>query len=37
MLEWKPRLIALVVGIAALSASMGGIFFLPGNFGWGCW
>jgi hypothetical protein len=38
MLEWKPRLIALVIGLAALAASLGDFcFFLPGNFGWGFW
>jgi hypothetical protein len=36
MLEWKPRLIVLVVGLAAL-ASSGGFVFDPGNFGWGLW
>jgi hypothetical protein len=36
MLEWKPRLIVLVVGLAALASSMG-IMFLPDNFGWGAW
>jgi hypothetical protein len=36
MLEWKPRLIVLVVGLAAVASSMG-ITFLPVNFGWACW
>jgi hypothetical protein len=36
MLEWKPRLIVLVVGLAAL-ASAAGTVFGPGNFGWGAW
>ena len=36
MLEWKPRLIVLVVGLAGL-ASTAGLTFLPINFGWGCW
>ena len=34
MLEWKPRLMVLVVGLAVLASSMG-IAFLPINFGWG--
>jgi hypothetical protein len=34
MLEWKPRLIVLVVGLAALASSAGFVFG-PGNFGWG--
>jgi hypothetical protein len=39
MLEWKPRLIVLVVGIAVIAASLSGLFagFVPGNFGWGAW
>jgi hypothetical protein len=39
MLEWKPRLIVLVVGLAAVSASLSGFvaLFGPGNFGWGAW
>jgi hypothetical protein len=39
MLEWKPRLIVLVVGIAVVAASLNGMFalFAPGNFGWGAW
>jgi hypothetical protein len=39
MLEWKPRLIVLVVVIAVIAASLNGMFafFLPGNFGWGAW
>jgi hypothetical protein len=36
MLEWKPRLIMLVVGLAALAAAVG-FDFGPGNFGWGAW
>jgi hypothetical protein len=37
MLEWKPRLFVLAVGVA-LAAAMGGFtFFSPGNFGWGAW
>jgi hypothetical protein len=36
MLEWKPRLIALVVGLLALAASLG-LTFPPVNFGWGAW
>jgi hypothetical protein len=36
MLEWRPRLIVLVVGVAALASSIGFVF-LPGNFGWGLW
>jgi hypothetical protein len=32
-------LIVLVVGIAVIAASLGGLFvgFAPGNFGWGAW
>jgi hypothetical protein len=39
MLEWKPRLIVLVVGIAVIAASLNGMLagFIPGNFGWGAW
>jgi hypothetical protein len=39
MLEWKPRLIVLVVGLAVVVAGLNGMFalFLPGNFGWGAW
>ena len=39
MLEWKPRLIVLVVGIAVIAASLSGFFvmFDPSNFGWGAW
>jgi hypothetical protein len=39
MLEWKPRLIVLVVGIAVVAASLNGMLFVftPGNFGWGAW
>ena len=36
MLEWKPRLIVLVVGLAAMASSMGFVFG-PINFGWGVW
>ena len=36
MLEWNPRLIALVVGLSSLAASLGWIF-PPTNFGWGAW
>jgi hypothetical protein len=36
MLEWKPRLIFLVVGLAAVASSMGFVFG-PINFGWGLW
>jgi hypothetical protein len=36
MLEWKPRLIVLVVGLAVAASSMGFVFG-PINFGWGCW
>jgi hypothetical protein len=36
MLEWKPRLVVLVVGLVAFAASLG--FSLgPGNFNWGAW
>ncbi len=34
MLEWKPRLIALVFGLAVTAVSTG-CLFLPVNFGWG--
>jgi hypothetical protein len=39
MLEWKPRLFAIVVGLAAVAASLSGTiaYFVPGNFGWGAW
>jgi hypothetical protein len=38
MLEWKPRLIVLVVALAALAFSLSGLlFFSPDNFGWGVW
>jgi hypothetical protein len=38
MLEWKPRLIVLVVA-AVIAASLSGMFLLfdPSNFGWGAW
>ena len=36
MLEWKPRLIVLVVAVAALAAAYGWIF-TAGNFGWDAW
>jgi hypothetical protein len=36
MLEWKPRLIVLVVGLAAVASSMGTLMW-PANFGWGLW
>jgi hypothetical protein len=36
MLEWKPRLIVLVVGLAAMATSLGYVFD-PINFGWGAW
>ncbi len=36
MLEWNPRLIALVAGLASLAASLGWVFS-PDNFGWGAW
>jgi hypothetical protein len=36
MLEWKPRLIVLVVGLVVLASSMGFVFE-PINFGWGSW
>jgi hypothetical protein len=36
MLEWNPRLVALVVGVVAFAASLGYNFW-PGNFGWGAW
>ena len=39
MLEWKPRLIVLVVVTAVIAASLNGMFFVfdPSNFGWGAW
>jgi len=38
MLEWKPRLFALVAALGILAAFTGDLlFFLPGNFGWGLW
>jgi hypothetical protein len=33
MLEWKPRLIFLVVGLASFAMSFG-LLFVPVNFGW---
>ena len=36
MLEWKPRLIALVVGLAFIGR-LAGLVFSPINFGWGAW
>jgi hypothetical protein len=33
MLEWKPRLIVLIVTLAALAAAFG-LAFDPTNFGW---
>jgi hypothetical protein len=33
MLEWKPRLIALVLCLAAIAATSGWVF-LTANFGW---
>jgi hypothetical protein len=36
MLEWKPRLVVLIVGVASFAASLGWIIS-PGNFGWGAW
>jgi hypothetical protein len=36
MLEWNPRLVALVAGLAALALSLGWVFS-PDNFGWGAW
>ena len=36
MLEWKPRLVVLIIGVASLAASLGWVP-LPGNFGWGAW
>lgn len=36
MLEWNPRLIALVAGLAVLAAALGFVFS-PENFGWGAW
>lgn len=36
MLEWKPRLVALVAGLATLAAALGWVVS-PSNFGWGAW
>jgi hypothetical protein len=36
MLEWNPRLAALVIGLVTLALTLG-YEFLPGNFGWGSW
>ena len=36
MLEWKPRLIVLVVALASMASSLGWLFS-PDNFGWGAW
>lgn len=36
MLEWKPRLIILLVVLASLAAPFG-FLFSAGNFGWGAW
>jgi hypothetical protein len=36
MLEWNPRLVALIVIVAAFAASFGWIVS-AGNFGWGAW
>jgi hypothetical protein len=36
MLEWKPRLIILLVAVASLASSFGWLFS-AGNFGWGAW
>ena len=37
MLEWNPKLVALVVGIASAVAAFGGWTFGPINFNWGLW
>jgi hypothetical protein len=34
MLEWKPKLILLVVGLLVVAASMG-FSLSPGSFSWG--
>jgi hypothetical protein len=34
MLEWKPRLIILMVALATFASAFGFIF-RSGNFGWG--
>lgn len=36
MLEWNPRLIALVAAVVSLAATLGFVFS-PENFGWGAW
>jgi hypothetical protein len=36
MLEWKPRLIVLLVAVASVASSFGWLFS-AGNFGWGAW
>jgi hypothetical protein len=37
MLEWNPKLVALVVGIASVMAALGGFALGPFNFNWGLW
>ena len=37
MLEWNPKLVALVVGIASVTAAVSGFTFGPVNFNWGLW
>jgi hypothetical protein len=34
MLEWKPKLVLLVVGLISIAASMG-FSLSPANFNWG--
>jgi hypothetical protein len=36
MLEWNPRLAALVVSVVTLAVALG-FEFMPSNFGWGAW
>ncbi len=35
MLEWKPRLIALVLGLMLVAVAFGNVIFLPINYVWG--
>jgi len=37
MLEWNPRLVALVIGLASVIAMFSGWIVFAGNFGWGAY